>query len=135
MPVHPIEHYWRCLFLLGGRLKTSLWYDLDGDINDFALNVSLLQQSTDTRQRESLMLAPPLMQLVQSVLSSRNTGIGDIDMVLGCPLLMYDESNVELSQESTTVREFICSTLYHGKSHTLKRVYRHVKNTNKVELS
>ena len=99
---------------MGGRLKTSLWYDLDGDINDFALNISLLQQSTDTRQRESLMLAPPLMKLVQAVLSSRNGGIDDIDMVLGCPLLMYDESNLELSQENTTVREFICSTLYHA---------------------
>jgi hypothetical protein len=28
--------------------------------------------------------------------------------------LMYDESNLELSQENTTVREFICSTLYHA---------------------
>ena len=100
--------------ILGGRLKTSLWYDLDGAENDYALNVSLLQQSTDTRQRESLMLAPPLLRLVQSILSSTDRGIGDIDMVLGCPLLMYDESALELSQESTIVREFVCSTLFHA---------------------
>jgi hypothetical protein len=91
-----------------------LWYDLDGNENDFALNISLLQQSTDTRQRESLMLAPPLLRLVQSILSSSKHGIEDISMVLGCPILMYDETSLQLSQKSTIVREFVCSTLYHA---------------------
>ena len=69
--------------ILGGPLVAKLWFDLDAHHGDYALNLALLQQSSDTRQRESIALAPAIVDLRQTFEISwpRIEGID----ALGCP--------------------------------------------------
>ena len=102
--------------LLGGPLVTKLWYDLDAQHGDYALNLALLQQSSDTRQRASIVLAPSLVELVSRLLEFRGKGIDDIDMLLGCPLLMFDQHSVPggIAEQRASVRNFMCALTLHG---------------------
>ena len=102
--------------LLGGPLVTKLWFDLDAQHGDYALNLALLQQSSDTRQRASIVLAPSLVELMNRLLEFRGKGIDDIDMLLGCPLLMFDQQSIPsgIAEQRASVRNFACAVTLHG---------------------
>ena len=105
-----------CRTILGGPLVAKLWFDLDAQHGDYALNLALLQQSSDTRQRESIVLAPAIVDLIDKLLKFRGQGLEEIDMLLGCPLLMYDEDNIPggISKQRPSVCIFACSVVWHA---------------------